>query len=51
MTGPDEPDGLAATASKSIEQSVQEERQAVGDSPDDGDLVPPDHAQSAPPPG
>jgi hypothetical protein len=50
MTGPNEPDGLAATASKSIEQSVEEERDAVGDGADEGGLVPPDRAQSAPPP-
>jgi hypothetical protein len=50
MSRPSEPDGLAATASKSIEESVEEERAAVGDSADEGGLVPPDTAQSAPPP-
>jgi hypothetical protein len=48
MTAPDEPTGLAATASKSTAESVQEERDAVGDHPDTGGLVPPDDAQSAP---
>jgi hypothetical protein len=50
MSRPSEPDGLAATASKSIAESVEEERKAVGDVPDEGDLVPPDQSQSAPPP-
>jgi hypothetical protein len=49
MTTPIEPDGLAATASKSIKESVEEERAVVGDSADEGGLVPPDDAQSAPP--
>lgn len=49
MTAPDAPTGLASTASRSGEESVQEEREAVGDHPDTGDLVPPDDAQSAPP--
>ena len=48
MNRPIEPSGLAETASKSTEQSVREEREAVGDHPDEGDLVTPDHAQSAP---
>ncbi|MDP9467009.1 MAG: hypothetical protein M3P31_07280 [Actinomycetota bacterium] len=48
MNRPIEPSGLAATASKSGEESVQEEREAVGDA-DEGGLVPPDDAQSAPP--
>ena len=39
---------LAATASESPEESVRREREAVGDSPDVGGLVTPDHAQSAP---
>ena len=43
-----EPTGLAATASKSIEESVQDEREVVGEHPDAGDLVSPDAAQSAP---
>ena len=49
MERPTEPDGLAATASKSAQQSVEEERAAVGDHPDEGGLVPPDDAQSEPP--
>ena len=49
MTAPLDPRHLAATAGKSAEQSVQEEREAVGDAPDDGGLVPQDDAQSAPP--
>ena len=48
MTAPG-PQGLAATAAKSTEESVREEREAVGDQPDTGGLVPPDDAQSAPP--
>ena len=48
MTGPEEPLGLAATASKSIEESVEEERAAVPDGPDSGPLVPSDDSQSAP---
>ena len=50
MKRPIDTDGLAATASKSIGESVQEEHEAVGDAPDEGGLVPPDDAQSAPPP-
>ena len=50
MSGPQEPLGLGATAGESIEESVARERDAVGDAPDDGDLVPPDDAQSAPEP-
>lgn len=49
MTTPRESKGLAATASESIDESVQQEREAVGDQPDTGDLVPQDDAQSAPP--
>ena len=48
MSTPDEPPGLAAVAGRSIEESVAEEREAVGDHPDTGDLVPSDDAQSAP---
>ncbi len=53
MTAPDtdpgdEPMGLGATASRSIEESVADEREAVGDQPDTGDLVPSDDAQSVP---
>lgn len=44
-----EPIGLAETASKSIEESVQDEHDVVGEHPDTGDLVSPDDAQSAPP--
>ena len=47
MSTPEEPTGLAAVAGQSIEESVAEEREAVGDQPDTGDLVPPDDAQSA----
>ena len=48
MSTPSESSGLAATASESPEESVQHEREAVGDQPDTGGLVPPDDAQSAP---
>lgn len=41
---------MAAVASEAPEESVAREREAVGDQPDTGGLVPPDHAQSAPPP-
>lgn len=50
MSGPQEPTGLGATASESIEESVARERDAVGDAPDTGDLVPSEDAQSAPEP-
>ena len=52
MTAPDEPlpRSLADTASESPAESVRREREAVGDAPDTGDLVPPDHAQAAPAP-
>ncbi len=40
---------LAATASESPEESIRREREAVGDAPDNGGLVPADDAQSAPP--
>ena len=49
MSTPDASPGLAATARQSSEESVQQEREAVGDQPDSGDLVPQDDAQSAPP--
>jgi len=49
MTRADEPTGLADTAAESIEESVRQEREVVGQQPDTGDLVPPDDAQSAPP--
>jgi hypothetical protein len=50
MTSPDEPIGgsLAQTASESQEESIRREREAVGDRPDTGDVVTPDHSQSAP---
>lgn len=50
MTSPDEPLGgsLAQTASESPAESVRREREAVGDQPDTGDLVTPDHSQSTP---
>ncbi len=52
MTAPDEPLGgaLAQTASESPQESIRREREAVGDQPDTGDLVTPDHSQSAPAP-
>jgi len=49
MTRADEPTGLADTAGESIEESVHQEREVVGEHPDTGDLVPPDDAQSSPP--
>ncbi|MFP5220628.1 MAG: hypothetical protein ACLGIG_13045 [Actinomycetes bacterium] len=48
MTQPDEPavpSGLAETAAERPEESVAKERDAVGDHPDTGDLVPPEQAQ------
>lgn len=47
--------GLAATAEESVQESVEHERDALGDAEEDttpgtGGLVPPDDAQSAPPP-
>lgn len=54
MTGPEpaarprDPHGvpaLADVAAEPAEQSVREERDAVGDGPDAGGLVPPDDAQ------
>jgi hypothetical protein len=50
MTSPDEPRGgsLAQTASENPEESIRREREAVGDQPDTGGLVTPDHSQSAP---
>ena len=50
MTAPDEPisRSLADTASETPEESIRREREAVGDQPDTGGLVTPDHAQSAP---
>ena len=52
MTTPDAPlpHSLADTARESPEESVRREREAVGDQPDTGDLVTPDHSQSAPAP-
>ena len=52
MSAPDEtgPRSLADTASESPEESIRREREAVGDQPDTGGLVTPDHAQSAPAP-
>ena len=49
MSSPLDPTALASTAGRSAEESVQDERDAVGDQPDTGDLVPQDDAQSAPP--
>jgi hypothetical protein len=50
MTQPEDQQSpsLAATAAEDPQESVAAERDAVGDSPDTGDLVPPDNAQSAP---
>lgn len=39
--GMTEPIHLGETADKSIDESVQEERDVVGDAPDTGGLVPP----------
>jgi len=39
---------LSATAAASPEQSVREEREAVGEHPDTGPLVSEDHSQRAP---
>jgi hypothetical protein len=41
---------LAQTASESRQESIRREREVVGDQPDTGDLVTPDHSQSAPAP-
>jgi hypothetical protein len=41
---------LAQTASESPQESIRQERELVGDQPDTGDLVTPDHSQSAPAP-
>ncbi len=43
-----EPINLSETARTDAADSVDQERDAVGDQPDTGDLVPPDHAQAAP---
>ena len=53
MTDTDRPPvtpSLAAVADESLEESVRRERELVGDSPDSGDLVPEDDAQSPPTP-
>ena len=52
MAHPDSPLGtpLADVAREDPRESVAREREVVGDQPDDGDLVPPDDAQSAPAP-
>ena len=39
---------LAQTASEPPEESVEHEREVVGDAPDTGPLVTPDASQSAP---
>lgn len=49
MTTPDRPTSLASAAAETPEESVAREREAVGDQPDTGPLVPTDDAQSAPP--
>ncbi len=50
MTGPDRTTGtsMADVAREAPSESIAREREAVGDQPDTGDLVPPDSAQSAP---
>ncbi len=50
MNRPLDPTKLAETASKSLEESLEDERNAVGDHPDVGGVVPTDDAQSAPRP-
>ena len=51
MNQPDRPisASLADVAREDPEESIAREREAVGDEPDEGGLVPPDDAQSAPP--
>ena len=51
MSEPDRPIGtsLSDVAGEDLSESVAREREAVGDLPDTGGLVPPDDAQSAPP--
>lgn len=44
------PIDLGETARTDSAASVEQERDAVGDQPDTGGLVPPDHAQAAPAP-
>ena len=49
MTAPDEPTrSLADTAGESPAESIRREREALGDQPDTGGLVSPDHSQAAP---
>ena len=48
MTGPERPLSLADVAAEDPEESVARERDAVGDAPDTGGLVPPDSSQTAP---
>ena len=47
MTEPTQ-SSLAKTAAEAPEESVQRERDVVGEHPDEGPLVPPDASQSAP---
>lgn len=42
------PIDLSETARTDATESVEQERDVVGDQPDTGGLVPPDHAQAAP---
>lgn len=50
MTQPESPPrtSLADVAREDADESVAREREAVGDQPDTGGLVPPDNAQSTP---
>jgi hypothetical protein len=50
MTDPDRPlsASLADVAAEDSAESVAHEKEAVGDQPDTGGLVPPDSAQTAP---
>ncbi len=48
MTEPERPLSLADVAAEDPAESVAREREAVGDQPDTGGLVPPDSSQTAP---
>jgi len=50
MTNPDRELSMADVAREDPEESVQHEQEVLGDQPDTGDLVTPDHSQSAPVP-
>ncbi len=47
-TQPERPLSLADVAAEDPEESVARERDAVGDQPDTGGLVPPDSSQTSP---